>query len=119
MDFEPTYLSNVLLCNLFLVKNHANGCEKQDDTMAKVAEHDSKQKRESDNGEKAGVDLLISCYTVAIDYALETFSKFVGAMECWRLARGSKFMENWRNVRSGNFLYVQHVRVFHIGTCTL
>lgn len=73
--------------------------------MSNVAKHDGEQERERDDGEQAGVDLLVRTDTVRVDDVLETFGELVGPVKGrGRLGR-AELVQQRRNGRAGVFLY--------------
>ena len=72
--------------------------------MANVAEHDSEQERERDDGKQAGVHLLVGRDTVGIHNGLEALSELVHAVERRRGTVCAQLMQNGRDVGAGLLL---------------
>lgn len=72
--------------------------------MANVTEHDGEQERERDDGEQAGVDLLVRADAVRIDDVLEALGELVRAVERRRGIGRSELVQQRRDRRPGVLL---------------
>ena len=69
--------------------------------MANVAEHDSEQERERDDGKQTRVHLLVRRDTVGIHDGLEALGELVRTMERGRRAIRAQLMKDGWNVGAG------------------
>lgn len=64
--------------------------------MTQIAEHDTEQERERDDGVQCWVSFLIRCNSVSVNQVLEAASELVGAIECrWSFNRFDDVQERW------------------------
>ena len=88
---------------LLLLDAHPKSEGENDHAVAGVAEHDSKEEWESDDGEHRGVGLSVRGNSVSIDQLLEGRSKLVRSEEGWRRFLGRHLVEDGSNGRAGLF----------------
>mmetsp|Transcript_3507 Transcript_3507/g.5329 ORF Transcript_3507/g.5329 Transcript_3507/m.5329 type:complete len:687 (-) Transcript_3507:294-2354(-) len=83
------HLVDLLVLDLGVDPEHGERGEEEEEAVANVTKHDTKEEGEGDDGKGRGVDLLVAGHTVRVDELLELLGELVGlVVSGWGLVRG-------------------------------
>ena len=91
---------NFLGSEWFLLPNHPGGHQGHDDAVAEVAEHDSEQERERDDGVRRGIHLAVWSDAIGVHQLLEAQRELVGAIVGGRRLLGLNTVQHRADGRS-------------------
>lgn len=80
--------------------------------MTTIAKHNCEEEGKSDNSVKSRISLSVAGNSIGVDQELETFGKFVGAVECWRVFLAVDYVHERRNAAPTRMLknYGEHYK---------